>query len=81
MGTQREVINSPLEIRESFLEETVSEFRPERQMKIGKNLLKVGTVSVNDSVKVCWVYRASSTMVGPIHLWTRYSSFSIELMV
>lgn len=54
MGTQREVINSPLEIRESFLEETVPEFRPERQMKIGKNLLKVGTVSVNDSVKVCW---------------------------
>lgn len=53
MGTQREVINSPLEIRESFLEETVPEFRPERQMKIGKNLLKVGTVSVNDSVKVC----------------------------
>ena len=53
MGTQREVINSPLEIRESFLEETVPEFRPERHMKIGKYLLKVGTVSVNDSVKVC----------------------------
>ena len=53
MGTQRQVINSTLEIRESFLEETVPEFRPERQVKIGKNLLKVGTGSVNDSVKVC----------------------------
>lgn len=51
MGTQREVINSPLEIRESFLQETVPEFRPERQMKIGKNLLKVGTVSVTDLLK------------------------------
>lgn len=53
MGTQRQVINSTLKIRESFLEEAMPEFRRERQVKIGKNLLKVGTVSVTDAVKVC----------------------------
>lgn len=53
MGTQRQVINSTLKIRESFLEEAMPGFRHERQVKIGKNLLKVGTVSVTDSVKVC----------------------------